>query len=207
MTRWDVEFADLLAVDDALADVLDELRGLGAGPVVEPSPELAARLAAARPLRRRRRPAFGPLAAAAATALIVAGGAAVQHELPEPAQDVVSTVIDRMRPPLPDVVAARPAAPSPRQRPAAASPAPAVRPHPEPTPARTTQPAAAPAAVPQRVVRPDRVRAGPYRWAERHHRRGQDRDHHDRHSWDGHRSDEHRWDGHRWDGHRHARHW
>jgi hypothetical protein len=86
------------AMDDALATFVDELRGLAHGPVPAPSAELAALLGQWQLTAPRRRPSLSVLAAVAASVVIVVGGAAAQHALPEPAQSVVSHVVDRLTP-------------------------------------------------------------------------------------------------------------
>jgi hypothetical protein len=86
------------AMDDALAAFVDELRGLAHGPVPVPSAELAMLLGHWPPVASRRRPSLTVVGAVAASVLIVLGGAAGQHALPEPAQSVVSHVVDRLTP-------------------------------------------------------------------------------------------------------------
>jgi hypothetical protein len=87
---------------DDVARFLVELRALGEGQPPTPSPELAALLGGATPLQPRRRPASyriaarGGLAAAALIAALVA--AAANHDLPQPAQRVVSNVVDVLTP-------------------------------------------------------------------------------------------------------------
>jgi hypothetical protein len=105
MSGWGDDVLDTLegdGMDGALAAFVEQLRGLAEGPVAEPSVELAALLAGPNaevaPLRRRRRLTLNRLAAAAAAVIIVVGGAAAQRELPEPAQGVVSDVVDQLTP-------------------------------------------------------------------------------------------------------------
>ncbi len=122
------------AGDDDVTHFLTELRALGDGPAPEPSRELAALLAGAHPFFARRvlvqvavRTA---LVAAVVIGLLVA--AAANHSLPQPAQKVVSHVVNvltpfhidpRDLPPATTVPTAPPVSPSPAHPIAPVSPA------------------------------------------------------------------------------------
>ena len=86
----------------AMTAFLTDFKNLSAGPAPEPSPELAALLAGASPLSTRpraRRPGRAVLTSAAAAALVMLTGvAAAHHDLPAPAQQLVSTVVDKITP-------------------------------------------------------------------------------------------------------------
>ncbi len=85
---------------DDVARFLGELRALGEGEPPAPSPELAALLGGAS-LLRARRPSYriaargGLVAAAVVAALVIA---AANHDLPQPAQRVVSNVVNDLTP-------------------------------------------------------------------------------------------------------------
>ncbi|HEV7205178.1 MAG TPA: hypothetical protein VGN18_11245 [Jatrophihabitans sp.] len=85
----------------AVTRFLDDLRSLGEGPAPEPSPELAALLAGVPTLAaaRRHRPRIVRRVALIAAA-VVAGTtlAAANHQLPAPAQRVVSNVVNDLTP-------------------------------------------------------------------------------------------------------------
>jgi hypothetical protein len=85
---------------DEVARFLADLRALGQGEPPTPSPELAALLGGATPLRTRRRPYRVALRTALVAAALVTGlvVAAEQHSLPQPAQRVVSDVVDVLTP-------------------------------------------------------------------------------------------------------------
>jgi hypothetical protein len=84
---------------DEVAGFLLALRALGEGTPPEPGPQLAALLGGAVPMRshhHRRRVLRGAGVAAALVAALV--GAAANHSLPQPAQRVVSNLIDNLTP-------------------------------------------------------------------------------------------------------------
>lgn len=128
-------YADRSAADpgpDAVTQFLTDLRSLADGPAPAPSAELLAAFGGAVPLASRRRPARRVLAAAAAVAVLGGTGvAAARNQLPEPAQRLVSRVVDVLTPfhldpadrvapkPAPNV----PALPLPSQSPTPAAPA------------------------------------------------------------------------------------
>lgn len=84
---------------DEVARFLVELRALGDGPAPAPAPAVAALIGGAVPLRShslRRTAARAALVAAAVLAALVA--AAANHSLPQPAQRVVSNVVNNLTP-------------------------------------------------------------------------------------------------------------
>ena len=124
------------AAGAAVARFVTEMRALGEGPAPVPSPELAAILGGARPRRllTHRRPARRAqrprrvLAYATAAAVMVgaAGVAAANDTLPQPAQRVVSRVVNMLTPLHIDP--SRPATPVEPPRPAPTKTAPAAPP-------------------------------------------------------------------------------
>jgi hypothetical protein len=88
------------AGDDDITHFLTELRALGDGPAPEPSRELAALLAGAHPFFARRMLVQVALRTALVAALIIGllVAAAANHSLPQPAQKVVSHVVNVLTP-------------------------------------------------------------------------------------------------------------
>ncbi|HEY8302618.1 MAG TPA: hypothetical protein VIG48_12020 [Jatrophihabitans sp.] len=84
----------------AVAQFIDELRGLGDQEPPAPSPELAAVLAGTALPSRGRRPARGRVVAAVVACAVLGGTgiAAAKGRLPQPAQRVVSDVVDSVTP-------------------------------------------------------------------------------------------------------------
>jgi hypothetical protein len=133
----------------AMTTFLADLRAIGEGPIPEPSPELAALLdgdepvSSGRVMRLRRRHIV--LVTAASVLIGGTGAAAATGRLPQPAQRLVSDVIDRLTPFT--VPSARPGTPS---GPPAQAPPQAVVPV---VPSRGTS-APAPGTPAHRSVRP-----------------------------------------------------
>lgn len=85
----------------SVTQFLLDLRALGEGPVPEPSDELAALLGGVTLLARRRRHAWTVARRVALGAAVLVAGttvAAASHSLPQPAQRVVSNVVDTLTP-------------------------------------------------------------------------------------------------------------
>lgn len=88
------------AGDDDITHFLTELRALGDGPPPEPSRELAALLAGAHPFFARRMLVQVAVRTALVAALVIGllVAAAANHSLPQPAQKVVSHVVNVLTP-------------------------------------------------------------------------------------------------------------
>lgn len=111
MNRGDDEFGDMNEApfawpaplghggsDAEVATFLAALRSLGEGAAPEPSPEVVTLLGGARPWRRRAVRIVARSAVAAAAAVAAAVVAAANHDLPSPAQHVVSNVVNVLTP-------------------------------------------------------------------------------------------------------------
>lgn len=87
------------SVGDPVTAFLADLRAFADGPAPAPSAELLAAFGGATPLAGRRLPGRRALAVAAAAVVLGATGvAAAQHQLPDPAQRLVSRVVEVLTP-------------------------------------------------------------------------------------------------------------
>jgi len=124
------------AGDDDVTHFLTELRALGDGPAPEPSRELAALLAGAHPFFARRVLVQAAVRTALVAALVLGllVAAAANHSLPQPAQKVVSHVVNVLTPFHIDSRDLPPATTVPTPPPVLPTPSHPVSPSPLPSP-------------------------------------------------------------------------